>query len=77
MDFNKEQLENIYQGIKDKRKQQDEHIKIVLSYIHESLFFKNEVDYNTLITHCCNKLNGNLDGLEINLKERKNKNDSR
>lgn len=42
----------------------------VLDYIHtkqfEEHFDKNYFD--TLITHCCNKLNGNLDGIELDLK---------
>lgn len=38
----------------------------VLDFIHSNLHNKNELD--TMITHCCNKLNGNIDGIEINLK---------
>jgi glutamate mutase epsilon subunit len=39
----------------------------VLDYIHTELALKKSLDLDTLITHCCNKLNGNLDGIELKL----------
>lgn len=47
----------------------------ILDYIHTKQFDKNfDINYDKLITHCCNKLNGNIDGIEINLKEEENEN---
>lgn len=37
-------------------------------------FLENNIendDLRTLVTHCCNKLRGNIDGIELNLKDRK------
>lgn len=49
-----------------------ESVKRVLEYIHSKQFIKNyDIDYDTLITHCCNKLNGNIDGIELELKDEK------
>ena len=40
----------------------------VLSHLHLKSFGKTEIkELNLLLTHCCNKLNGNIDGIEINL----------
>lgn len=39
----------------------------VLDFIHTSLAINSSIDLDTLITHCCNKLNGNIDGIEIEL----------
>ena len=47
----------------------------ILDYIHTKQFDKNfDINYDKLITHCCNKLHGNLDGIEIKLKEEENDN---
>lgn len=40
----------------------------VLDFIHSNLSNKEKLNFDTLITHCCNKLSGNIDGIEINLK---------
>jgi hypothetical protein len=39
----------------------------VLDFIHTSLATNSSIDLDTLITHCCNKLNGNIDGIELQL----------
>lgn len=41
----------------------------ILDYIHsnQTKVANNSTRFDTLITHCCNKLNGNLDGIELNL----------
>lgn len=40
----------------------------VLDFIHSNLSNKEKLNFDTLITHCCNKLSGNIDGIEIDLK---------
>lgn len=40
----------------------------VLDYIHTNLAIKSDIDLDCLITHCCNKLNGNIDGIELELR---------
>jgi hypothetical protein len=40
----------------------------VLDYIHTNTFGDKSIgnrELNTLITHCLNKLNGNIDGIEL------------
>lgn len=46
----------------------------ILNYIHSNqMEVANDLkQFDTLITHCCNKLSGNIDGIEINLKEKEN-----
>ena len=45
-------------------------VKRVLEYINDKCWGKENIDnLHTLIVHCLNKLNGNLDGVEISLKE--------
>lgn len=39
----------------------------VLDYIHTELALNRPLNLDTLITHCCNKLNGKIDGIEIEL----------
>lgn len=39
----------------------------VLDFIHTSIAIKSDIDLDGLITHCCNKLNGNIDGIELQL----------
>lgn len=48
----------------------------ILYYIHSNqMEVANDLkQFDTLITHCCNKLSGNIDGIEINLKEEENDN---
>lgn len=43
----------------------------VLSYLHSESFNEDKhlKDYGNIITHCCNKLSGNIDGIELDLKE--------
>ena len=54
----------------------DKNLYCVGGYIRDEILgIKNfDIDYDKLITHCCNKLNGNIDGIEINLKEEENDN---
>ena len=42
----------------------------ILNYIHchQEEFINDNEKFDTYITHCCNKLNGNLDGIEIKVK---------
>jgi len=40
----------------------------VLDYMHTKSFTSGK-RFNTLITHCCNKINGNIDGIELNLEK--------
>lgn len=94
MELDRGKLLNIYEAIKDKRHERDEHIKQVnridkeiqtdlleyriasvgrvLDFIHsnQNYIINNPQELDTLITHCCNKLNGNIDGIEIELKDR-------
>lgn len=59
--------------LEDRSKNKEETLKYridstlrVLHYLEN----KMENDYlSTLITHCCNKLTGNIDGIELNLKK--------
>lgn len=48
-------------------------VKRILDYIHcNQMKVASDLErFDTLITHCCNKLNGNIDGIEINLQEEK------
>lgn len=49
-----------------------ESVKRVLNYIDDKCWKKEDIKYlQTLIVHCINKLNGNLDGLELSLEEKK------
>lgn len=43
----------------------------VLSFLHSESFNGDKLlkDYGNIITHCCNKLSGNLDGIELDLGE--------
>ncbi len=47
----------------------------ILDFIHsnQNYILENPSELDTLITHCCNKLNGNIDGIEIELKIDKSK----
>lgn len=86
MELDKDKLLNIYDSIKEKRKDRDEHIEIVtkldkeiqfeiLEYRIASVkrvleyFLGLDSDFDNLITHCINKLNGNIDGVELDLRE--------
>lgn len=86
--MNKGNLECIYDAIKEKRKNRDEHIEEVtkldkeiqveiLEYRIESVkrvleyFTDLDTDFDNLIVHCINKLNGNLDGVELVLGDDK------
>lgn len=45
-------------------------VKRVLEYINDKCWRKENIDnLQDLITHCLNKLNGNIDGIELSLKE--------
>lgn len=50
-------------------------VKRILNYIHgnQMKVASDLKRFDTLIIHCCNKLNGNIDGIEIEL-EGKNEN---
>lgn len=44
----------------------------ILDYLHDKSFNESEhIDYAKYITHCCNKLCGNIDGIELDLEEKK------
>lgn len=47
-------------------------VKRILDYIHcNQMKVVSDLErFDTLITHCCNKLNGNIDGIEIELEEK-------
>ena len=47
-----------------------ESVKRVLDYINDKCWRNQEVE--NLVVHCLNKLNGGIDGLELNLEEDKN-----
>lgn len=93
MELDRKELLNIYDAIKEKRLDRDNHIEIVqkldteiqneileyriasvsrvLDYIHsrQSIKVLDKEYFDTLITHCCNKLNGNIDGIELELRD--------
>lgn len=44
-------------------------VEIVLNYINDKCWKNEEIkNLQTLIVHCSNKLNGNIDGIELNLE---------
>lgn len=46
-------------------------VKRVLDYINDKCWRKENMnDLHTYIVHCLNKLNGNIDGVELGLKEK-------
>lgn len=51
-------------------------ISRILKYIkyHQEEIINDNNKLDIYLTHCCNKLSGNLDGVEINLKEEENEN---
>ncbi|MCX4365096.1 MAG: hypothetical protein OSJ70_04925 [Bacilli bacterium] len=69
-------LESRYKQIlEDRAKNKEETLKYridsvlrVLHYLENNI--KDEY-LKTLTTHCCNKLSGNIDGIELELKENK------
>lgn len=86
--MNKGNLECLYDAIKEKRKNRDEHIETVtkldkeiqielLEYRIESVkrvleYFRDlDTDFENMIVHCLNKLDGNIDGIELNLGDDK------
>lgn len=50
-------------------------VKRILDYIHSNQMkvASDLKQFDTLITHCCNKLNGNIDGIEIELEGKNEK----
>ncbi len=45
-------------------------VKRVLEYINDKCWKKEDIsNLQNLITHCLNKLSGNIDGVELSLKE--------
>lgn len=83
MELDRSQLLNAYERIKDNAKKVDEikkdiandvlqyrvaSVSRVLNFIHTSIAINRSIDLATLITHCCNKLNGNIDGIELELE---------
>ena len=48
-----------------------ESVKRVLDFLNDECRTKREVDYHTYLVHCINKINGNLDGLELKLESGK------
>lgn len=78
MELDRNHLLNIYDSIKLKKNERDTHIASVsriLDFIHTTLATTGShritliggEDLGTLITHCCNKINGNIDGIELEL----------
>ena len=50
-------------------------VERVLDYINDKCWNKENIDIDklqTLVVHCLNKLNGNIDGIELSLEENKN-----
>lgn len=47
-------------------------VKRILDYIHSNQMkvASDLKQFDTLITHCCNKLSGNIDGIELELENR-------
>ena len=52
-------------------------VKRILDYIHSNQMkiASDLKQFDTLITHCCNKLNGNIDGIELELGDKHDKKD--
>ena len=46
-------------------------VRRVLEWLDSNRKTLNEQDWNTYLTHCMNKLNGNLDGIELDLDNSK------
>ena len=86
--MNKGNLESLYETIKEKRKDRDNHIETVQKLDKEIQFellqyrivsvirvlehlSKVETGFDNLIIHCLNKLNGDIDGVELPLGENK------
>ncbi len=46
-------------------------VKRVLEWLNSNRKTLNERDWDTYLTHCMNKLNGNLDGVELELDNSK------
>ena len=79
MDFNKGHLLSFYEAIEEQRKDRDNIDKeIQIKLLEYRINSVNRVlnymvgldeDMDNLLTHCINKLNGNIDGIELDLKE--------
>lgn len=93
--MNKEEMQNIYNSIEEKRKEmritekqvqqlereitleleryRNKSVQRVLEYINNKCWEHENIEIDrlqTLVVHCLNKLNGNIDGIELNLEEK-------
>ena len=90
--MSKEEMQNIYNSIEEKREEmritekqvqkldreitleleryRNKSVERVLDYINDKCWKHENIDnLHSLITHCLNKLNGNLDGIELSLED--------
>lgn len=92
--MSKEEMQNIYNSIEEKRKEmritekqvqqldreitleleiyRNKSVQRVLDYINDKCWDKETIDIDklqTLVVHCLNKLNGNIDGIELSLED--------
>ena len=92
--MDKEEMQNFYNSIEEKRKEMEItekqvqklekeiileleryrnlSVQRVLDYINHKCWNKETIDIDrlqTLIVHCLNKLNGNIDGIELSLED--------
>lgn len=92
--MSKEEMQNIYNSIEEKRKEmritekqvqqldreitleleiyRNKSVQRVLDYINDKCWDKEIIDIDklqTLMVHCLNKLNGNIDGIELSLED--------
>lgn len=92
--MSKEEMQNIYNSIEEKRKEmritekqvqqldreitleleiyRNKSVKRVLDYINHKCWEHEDIEIDklqTLIVHCLNKLNGNIDGIELSLED--------
>lgn len=92
--MNKEEMQNFYNSIEEKRKEmkitekqvqklekeitleleryRNLSVQRVLGYINDKCWNKETIDIDSLqdlIVHCLNKLNGNIDGIELSLED--------
>lgn len=92
--MNKEEIENIYDSIEEKRKEmritekqvqqlereitleleryRNKSVQRVLDYINHKCWEHENIEIDrlqTLMVHCLNKLNGNIDGIELSLED--------
>ena len=92
--MSKEEMQNIYNSIEEKRKEmkitekqvqqlereitleleiyRNKSVQRVLDYINHKCWEHEDIEIDklqTLVVHCLNKLNGNIDGIELSLED--------